>query len=226
MVRVKGKNVYCLDRSAKPCILQIDPTEYHFKLALVNRDYAEMNNIINNSSLVGQSIISYVQKKGYPEISLQFVQDPQTRFELALECHNLEVAIDMAKEIDRPALWRKLSEEALQQSQPQVAEMAYQKLRDFDKLSFLYLATGEHEKLARMKKIAQHRGDFTAQFQNSLWLNDAQSRIELFKDADLLPLSYLTAKANGLEDEAKAILESSGVAEEQITLPAIGTSSS
>ena len=82
LVRVKGRNVYCLDRAAKPKVLQIDPTEYRFKLALVKRNYDEMLNIIKTSSLVGQSIISYLQKKGYPEIALQFVQDPQTRFEI------------------------------------------------------------------------------------------------------------------------------------------------
>lgn len=77
LVRVKGRNVYCLDRASRPKVLTIDPTEYRFKLALIKRNYDEMLNIIRNSSLVGQSIISYLQKKGYPEIALQFVQDPQ-----------------------------------------------------------------------------------------------------------------------------------------------------
>ena len=30
LVRVKGRNIYCLDRAAKPKILTIDPTEYRF----------------------------------------------------------------------------------------------------------------------------------------------------------------------------------------------------
>ena len=66
-----------IDRAAKPKVLNIDPTEYRFKLALVKRNYDEMLQIIKTSTLVGQSIISYLQKKGYPEIALQFVQDPQ-----------------------------------------------------------------------------------------------------------------------------------------------------
>ena len=101
---MKGRNVYALDRNAQPRILEIDPTEYRFKLSLVKRNYDEMLQIIKTSSLVGQSIISYLQKKGYPEIALQFVQDPQTRFDLALECGNLEVAIEMAQELGPPQL--------------------------------------------------------------------------------------------------------------------------
>lgn len=185
LVRVKARTVYCLDRNAKPKILNIDPTEYRFKLALVKRNYEEMLDIIKNSSLVGQSIISHLQKKGYPEIALQFVQDPQTRFELAIECGNLDVAVEMAKQLDRPKLWSRLTTEALAHGNHQIVEMTYQRLRQFDKLSFLYLSTGDESKLTRMAKIAEHRGDFTARFQNALYLGDVNDRIQMFKEINL-----------------------------------------
>ncbi|GAB7346663.1 hypothetical protein MBLNU459_g1792t1 [Dothideomycetes sp. NU459] len=222
LVRVKGRSVYCLDRAAKPKMMTIDPTEYRFKMALVKRHYDEMLNIIKTSSLVGQSIISYLQKKGYPEIALQFVQDPQTRFELAIECGNLDVAVEMAKELDRPQLWQRLSNEALAHGNHQVVEMTYQKLRNFDKLSFLYLTTGDEAKLQRMAKIAEHRGDMTSRFQNSLYLGDVHSRLEMLKEIDQYPLAYLTAKSHGLEDECQAILEASGLTEDQVQLPTLG----
>lgn len=224
LVKVKGRNVYCLDRAAKPKVLTIDPTEYRFKLALIKRNYEEMLDIIRKSSLVGQSIISYLQKKGYPEIALQFVQDPQTRFELAIECGNLEVAIEMAKEIDRPKIWNRLSQEALIHGNHATVEMTYQKLRNFDKLSFLYLCTGDQEKLVRMAKIAEHRGDFVSRFQNALYLGDVDSRIQMFKEIDLYPLAYLTAKSHDMTEECESILETTGLSEDQISLPSVGTS--
>ena len=222
LVKVKARSVYCLDRAAKPKVLQIDPTEYRFKLSLVKRNYDEMLQIIKNSSLVGQSIISYLQKKGYPEIALQFVQDPQTRFELAIECGNLEVATEMAKELDKPKIWTRLGAEALIHGNHQTVEMTYQKLRNFDKLSFLYLCTGDDEKLQRMAKIAEHRNDFTSRFQNALYLGDVESRIQMFKEIDLYPLAYLTAKSHGLTDECEHILETVGLTEDQISTPELG----
>ncbi|KAL4775234.1 coatomer WD associated region-domain-containing protein [Aspergillus nidulans var. acristatus] len=221
LVKVKGRSVYCLDRNAKPRTLEIDPTEYRFKLALVKRNYDEMLQIIKTSSLVGQSIISYLQKKGYPEIALQFVQDPQTRFELALECGNLDVAIEMARELDRPNLWNRLGIEALAHGNHQIVEMAYQKQRNFDKLSFLYLSIGDQEKLSRMAKIAEHRGDFTSRFQNAIYRGDVEDRIQMFKEVDLYPLAYLTAKAHGLTEEAESILEAVGLTEDQVSLPTV-----
>ena len=64
--------MYCLDRDGKIRIISIDPTEYRFKLALVSKKYDEVLNIIRNSNLVGQSIIAYLEKKGYPEVFKTF----------------------------------------------------------------------------------------------------------------------------------------------------------
>ncbi|KAK9448864.1 coatomer WD associated region-domain-containing protein [Limtongia smithiae] len=222
LVNVKGAIVYCLDRSGKVLKLTIDPTEFRFKKSLINKNYEEMLRIIKTSNLVGQSIIAYLEKKGYPEIALQFVQDPQTRFDLAIECGNLAVALEMAKELDRPKVWAKLGSEALEHGNHEIVELVYQKLRNFDKLSFLYLVTGDSSKLKRMAKIAERRGDLKAMFQSSLFLSDAEARIQLLRDANMEALAYATAKASGLTDVAAEILEASGLTDEDISLPELG----
>ncbi|KAK4909052.1 hypothetical protein LTR49_022151 [Elasticomyces elasticus] len=62
----------------------------------------------------------------------------------------------MAKQLDQPKLWQRLGSEALAHGSHRIVEMTYQKLRSFDKLSFLYIVTGDKEKLQRMAKIAEH----------------------------------------------------------------------
>jgi coatomer protein complex subunit alpha (xenin) len=93
ITKVKGNEIYCLDRFCKTRVLAIDPTEYRFKVALVRRKYDEVLHMVRTSKLVGQSIISYLEKKGYPEVALHFVKDIRTRFALALECGNIEVGL-------------------------------------------------------------------------------------------------------------------------------------
>ena len=75
---------------------------------------------VRNNKLVGQSIIAYLQKKGYPEVALHFVKDEQTRFSLAIECGNLEVALDAARALDDKTCWDHLGEMALMQGNHQV----------------------------------------------------------------------------------------------------------
>ena len=43
--------------------------------------------------------------------------------------------------------------------------MAYQHTKNFEKLSFLYLITGNTNKLRKMCKIAEHRQDVMSQCQ-------------------------------------------------------------
>lgn len=59
--------------------------------------------------------------------------------------------------------------------------MAYQRTKNFDKLSFLYLITGNLEKLRKMMKIAEIRKDTSGQFQNALYLGDVAERVKILK---------------------------------------------
>lgn len=59
----------------------------------------------------------------------------------------------------------------------QVVEMAYQRTKNFERLSFLYLLTGNTEKLRKMLKIAEMRGDPQSRFHNALFLGDAADRV-------------------------------------------------
>lgn len=216
LAKVRGSMVFCLDREGKTRNITIDPTEFRFKLALVRRDYDQVLNIINNSNLVGQSIIAYLQKKGYPEVALHFVQDPKTRFELALECGNLTVALETCKAMDKDACWIKLASEALKQGNYQMVEMAYQRIKNFDRLSFLYLASGSTDKLRKMMKIAEVRGDTMSRFHNALYLGDVDERIKILKEVGQLQLAYLTAKSHGLHDEAASIAAACGISPENL----------
>jgi len=207
LTRVKGNKVYCLDREVRPRVLTIDPTEYLFKLALINRKYDEVLHMVRNAKLVGQSIISYLKAKGYPEVALHFVKDEKTRFALALECGNLDVALESAKSMDDKQVWERLGEMALKQGNHQVVEMCYQRTKSFDKLSFLYLITGNLEKLKKMMKIAEIRKDTSAHFQNSLYLGDVAERVRVLKNCGQVTLAYLTAVNHGLTSEAEELYE-------------------
>jgi coatomer protein complex subunit alpha (xenin) len=205
ITRIRDTSVYCLDREARPKVLTIDPTEYRFKLALVNRKYDEVLLMVRNAKLVGQSIIAYLQKKGYPEVALHFVKDEKTRFALALECGNIEVALEAARSLDDKTCWERLAEAALLQGNHQVVEMAYQRTKNFDKLAFLYLVTGNLEKLRKMMKIAEIRKDTSGQFQIALFLGDVQERVKILKNCGQTSLAYLCAATHGLEEEAEAL---------------------
>ncbi|KAJ1649424.1 hypothetical protein IWQ61_009489, partial [Dispira simplex] len=220
LTQVQGGRVHCLNREAEPQVITIDPTEYRFKLALIKRNYDQVIDIIRNSNLVGQSIIAYLQKQGYPEIALHFVKESTSRFELAIACGNLEVALEAARALDREEYWLQLATEALKLGRLQTVELAYQQVKNYDRLSFLYLITGNTDKLQKMMKIAEIRGDASSRFHNGLYLGKIDERIRILKELKQYSLAYAAARAHGLEEEAESILTLAGVDPEDVELPA------
>lgn len=59
------------------------------------------------------------------QVALHFVQDKNTRFDLAIECGNLDVALETADNIDRPELWNRLAQQALQQGNHKVRSIKW-----------------------------------------------------------------------------------------------------
>ncbi len=104
--------------------------------------------------------------------------------------------------------------------------MAYQRTKNFDRLSFLYLITGNMEKLRKMTKIgeaspshlthphtshtltAEIRKDVSSQYQNALFTGDVKERVKVLRAVGQESLAYLTAVTHGLGEEGEALGES------------------
>lgn len=195
--------IFCLDRDIRNRGVTVDATEFMFKNALHHKRYQEVVNIVRGANILGQSIVSYLQNKGFPEVALYFVKEEQTRFDLALECGDIkDAALQAAIKLDRTDVWMRLAEAALQHGHHGIVELAYSKVNNYERCSFLYLITGQLEKLKKMEKYAEKRGDLMSAFQNALYLGDIPTRIRILEMAGQLPMAYLTAKTHGLADEA------------------------
>jgi coatomer protein complex subunit alpha (xenin) len=194
-----------LDRDGKNRAITINATEYIFKLALLRKKYDHVMSMIKNSQLCGQAMIAYLQQKGFPEVALHFVEDERIRFNLALESGNISVAVASATEINEKDHWYRLGVEALRQGNSRIVEFAYQQTKNFERLSFLYLITGNLDKLSKLMKIAEVKNNVMGQFHNALYLGDVKERVKILENAGHLPLAYITASVHGLTDIAERL---------------------
>lgn len=205
LTHLEGSKLFCLDREAKMRTMAVDLTECEFKIALSQKNFTEVMRMVRHSRLCGQAIISYLTQKGYPEVALHFVNDEKTRFKLAISCGNLEVALNSAYELDDSQCWHQLGVEALRQGNIQVVEMAYQRTKNFERLSFLYLVTGNRDKLKKMLKIAEVRNDIMSRFHNALYLGDVGVRVLALESAGQFGLALLTAATHGLNEHVERL---------------------
>ncbi|KAG2705779.1 hypothetical protein I3760_05G071700 [Carya illinoinensis] len=205
ITKVSGNTIFCLDRDGKSRSIVIDATEYIFKLSLLKKRYDHVMSMIRNSQLCGEAMIAYLQQKGFPDVALHFVKDERTRFNLALESGNIQIAVASATAIDEKDYWYRLGVEALRQGNAGIVEYAYQRTKNFERLSFLYLITGNNEKLSKMLKIAEVKNDVMGQFHNALYLGDVRERVKILENVGHLPLAYITASVHGLQDVAERL---------------------
>jgi len=205
MTGTVGSKLFCLDREVKNRGVTVDATEYMFKNALNHRRYQEVITIVRGATILGQSIVSYLQNKGFPEVALYLVKEDQTRFDLALECGDIEKALSAALKLERADVWVRLAEAALQHGNHAVVELAYNKTNNYERLSFLYLITGQLQKLKKMEKFGEKRNDAASVFHNALYLGDIPTRVKTLEITGQLPLAYLTAKTHGLHEDAERI---------------------
>ncbi|KAL4293336.1 Coatomer subunit [Arachis hypogaea] len=205
ITKVVGNTICCLGRDGKTRAIAIDATEYIFKLSLLKKRYDHVMNMIKNSQLCGQAMIAYLQQQGFPEVALHFVKDERIRFNLTLESGNIQIVVASASAIDEKDHWYRLGVEALPQGNAGIVEYACQRTKNYERLSFLYLITGNVEKLAKMLKIAEVESDVMGQFHNGLYLGDVRERVKILENVGHLHLAYITAKVHGLHDVAERL---------------------
>jgi len=58
--------------------MKIESTEALFKMALENKQYADVMRMVHHSRLCGQAIIAYLQQKGFPEVRILSPLDKKT----------------------------------------------------------------------------------------------------------------------------------------------------
>ncbi|NXM92984.1 COPA protein, partial [Sylvia borin] len=188
-------------------------TEFQFTLTLINRKYHEVLHMVRNAKLVGQSIIAYLQRKGYPEVALHFVKDEKTRFSLALECGNIEVRGDLGM------FWGKLGCFWGKKRFSLALECGNIEVRG--DLGMFWGCSGMFwgHKTSAWEVWAEIRKDMSGHYQNALYLGDVAERVRILRNCGQKSLAFLTAATHGLDEEAESLRESFDPEKE--TIPAV-----
>lgn len=174
--------------------LQVEPAEYNFKLALLQKDLPRVMAIIESSNLVGQSVISYLRVHGYSAIALQFVEDPLSRFELALESGNWECAEEAAELVACPEVWESLAEQARRLGNHVLARRAYAKAGNHAQALFVAALCGDRAAMAP----AEDGADEATRIQAAILTNDSLSLAKTLEDMGLHSLAYMAYRRAGV----------------------------
>ena len=83
--------------------------------------------LASTGDILGESMLKFLKEVGRSDIAVHFVKDPGVRFALAVDLHNVDLAVESAQQLDSQGHWEKVAEMALLFGRLTVAETAYQK---------------------------------------------------------------------------------------------------
>jgi coatomer protein complex subunit alpha (xenin) len=174
---VREKTVIGLNGDGEVRRVEIDLTEARFKAALARGDMPRVSSILQHAKLCSESIVDYLQKQNHPEVALEFVDDADLKFRLAVSAGNLEVAQDAARRLNNPAVWDALADEAVAQGRFEIAEAALVKSENLEKLAFFLLISGQINALRKLKV------DEPLAVQRAIWLGDRPALAEMVRES-------------------------------------------
>ncbi|GIX62203.1 coatomer subunit alpha [Babesia caballi] len=202
ILQVKENILYVMQRNHRCYTMDIFSAEFMLKTALYNNDMAAAMELIESGSICGNAMTSYLIEKGYPELARLIVSDPQMRFEMTLKSGSIHEALEDARQLDDADVWKRLGHAALEQGNCTIAEIAFQKAKLFDKLSMLYLITGNTTKLEKMLNICKLRNDVPSTIQHALYLGDMGELANVLKGNNQPKLAEICKNTYGTDESA------------------------
>ncbi|CDJ35265.1 coatomer alpha subunit, putative [Eimeria mitis] len=205
IVSVMQQQLLYLDRRSQLHCRALACNDYLFRVALSRQDYMRVALLVRHGNLCGNALIGYLKEKGYSEIALEFLSDCKSKFLMSLEVGRMDEALEAAKALNDKAGWRLLADAAMQEGHFGLAEICLQKLKAFEKLSFLYLLLGDRAKLKKMLHVSKLLREPLLRQHQALQLGDAEERVDVLMEAQQPGLAYLCAKVHGLHELAEQL---------------------
>lgn len=100
-------------------------------------------------------IARFLESQDLKELALEVSADVEHRFDLAVALNKLEIAVQIAREVDSEAKWKVVADVALAAWKFRLAEECLKKAKDLGGLLLLYTANGNAKGMRELADIAR-----------------------------------------------------------------------
>ena len=126
---------------------------------------------------------------------------------MAVQASNFQQAYEICAKINSVDYWKQLGQESLKQGVYAAYEMACNKLRQYDRLNFLYSLQHNHKNIDKVMKLAQKNNNPVTAFNSALFLGDDEQKENILRDCGLDSLAELAheARSGDISERLKAL---------------------
>eukprot|EP00898_Chlorokybus_atmophyticus_P005738 jgi/Chlat1/6165/Chrsp41S09032 len=140
------------------------------------------------------SVARFLETRGMLEEALAIATDPDFKFDLAIQMGKLDIAQQIANEVDSETKWKQLGELAMSAGKLDVAEECLARASDLSGLLLMYSATGNAEGMTRLAELAKKQGKQNVGFLAVFLLGKLDECVNLLIETNRIPEAAFFAR--------------------------------
>ncbi|GMH15955.1 hypothetical protein Nepgr_017796 [Nepenthes gracilis] len=188
--------VYLIDKEFNVMGYTLLLSLIEYKTLVMRGDFERANEILPSiPKLHHNSVARFLESRGMIEDALEVATDPDYRFELAIQLGKLEVANEIATEVQSESKWKQLGELAMSTGKLQMAEECLTNAMDLSGLLLLYSSMGDAEGIFELGILAREQGKNNVTFQCLFMLAKLEDCLQLLVDSNRIPEAALFARS-------------------------------
>ncbi|MBA0565315.1 hypothetical protein Golob_010199, partial [Gossypium lobatum] len=141
------------------------------------------------------SVARFLESRGMIEDALEVATDPDYRFELAIQLGKLEIAREIAAEVQSESKWKQLGELAMSTGKLEMAEQCMKHAMDLSGLLLLYSSLGDAEGISRLASLSKEQGKNNVAFLCLFMLGKLEDCLQLLVESNRIPEAALMARS-------------------------------
>jgi len=194
------KNIYLLgyipkDNRIYLCDKYVNVTSYAFPLSVIEYQTAILRGDLEAAELMlpnvpmdqRNKVARFLESQDMKEMALIVSTDPSQRFDLAIQLNHLNIALEIAKELDQVDCWKTLGESALNSWKFDLVEECFQKADDIENLMLFYQVTGNKKALYKLAHNTEKAGKNNIAFTCYLLCQETKKCVDLLIKSERLP---------------------------------------
>ncbi|KAK4784753.1 hypothetical protein SAY86_019121 [Trapa natans] len=141
------------------------------------------------------SVARFLESRGMIEDALEVATDPDYRFDLAVQLGRLEIAKEIAIEVQGESKWKQLGELAMSTGKLGMAEECMMHAMDLSGLLLLYSSLGDAEGISELASLAKEQGKNNVAFLCLFMLGKLEECLQLLVESNRIPEAALMARS-------------------------------
>jgi len=139
----RDNHVYLIDKASNIVHHTVLQSVLEYQTAVMRGDTEAAKELLPTiPKEYANRIARFLDSQGLKELALQTAQDPELKFEFALQQGKIDMVFELAKEIDSDQRWKQLADLAMTLFKFDMAEQCLLKAKDYSGLLLLYSSTG------------------------------------------------------------------------------------